>query len=924
MIMTVFRQLLVLSALLIFLCHESTAQSRELISGEYSAVPFDKFVADVESKTGFRFYYDSRSVDSLKVTLSVQSKNVRDVLNQVFAGTQLHFVIGDNKTIFVTQGREIMTVLPSDFFDTGAAPATQEVAVFDYTAYEKREKQKKLAEEKLYAIGAKTSNLQGNATLAGHIRDAASGEPVIGAALFIEKPLIGVATDQFGYFSITLPKGRHELQIKSIGMKTTQRQIMLYGDGQLEIELDEDVTPLKEVVVQSERDVRVSGLQMGMEKLDIKTMKNMPLALGETDIMKVVMTLPGVQTVGEGTVGLNVRGGATNQNLILFNDAIVYNPSHLFGFFSTFNPDVLKNVELYKSGITADYGGRLSSVLDVHSREGNLKKFEGSGGISPITGRLTVEGPLIKDKTSFLLGARSTYSDWILRQLDSEQLSNSTASFYDINLNISHKFSDKDQLYLSGYMSKDKFRLDGDTAYSYSDRNASLKWKHIFNNKLYGLVTAGFSKYSYSVESRENPVNAFVMDFSIQQMNAKADINYFLNAKHTVTGGLSTTYYTLAPGNLQPSGEESLVLPDVMQDEQGLESAVYLGDNYEISSKISLYAGIRYSFYQARGPKEVYRYADGFSREESTIQDTVQYGSGKSIASYHGAEPRFSIRYSISNNASVKFSYNRMRQYIQMLSNTTAITPTDIWKLTDSYVRPQVGDQLSIGFYKSTKKHSIDFSVEGYYKTTENTVDYKNGAVLLLNPHIETDLVNAKGKAYGAELMIKKSNGKLNGWISYTYSRSFLQAKNTYASETVNQGEYYPSSYDKPHAVNFIGNYKFSRRFNFSLNMTYSTGRPITLPLAKYDLGGSSRLYYSDRNQYRIPDYFRTDISINVEGNHKIKKLAHSSWTFAVYNLTGRKNAYSVFFKSENGQINGYKLSVFAQPIPTVTYNFKF
>ncbi len=922
--MSLVRQVVAICSVLIVLIQETHGQTRDLISGEFNGISFGKFVEEIESKTDYHFYFDPIKVDSLQVNLSVQGKNIRDVLNQLFAGTQLHFVADGTKNIFITEGREIMTDLPSDFFDTGAKSGNQEVAAFDYTAYEKREKQKRLVESKLYSIGIKSGNLQGNATVAGHIRDATNGEPVIGAALFLEKPLIGVATDQFGYYSITLPKGRHELQIKSIGMKTTQRQIMLYSDGQLEIELEEEVTPLKEVVIQSERDVRVTGLQMGMEKLDIKTMKNMPLALGETDIMKVVLTLPGVQSVGEGTVGLNVRGGATNQNLILFNDAIVYNPSHLFGFFSTFNPDVLKNVELYKSGITADYGGRLSAVLDVQSREGNLKKFSGSGGISPITGRLTVEGPIIKERTSFLLGARSTYSDWILGRLNSESLQNSEASFYDVNANISHKINDKNHLYLSGYMSKDKFRLDGDTAYSYSDRNASLKWKHIVNNKLYGLVTAGFSKYGYSVESDANPVNAFLMDFSIQQLNAKADINYFLSPKHTITGGLSTIYYMLEPGNLQPSGSESLMLPDVMQEEQGLESAVYIGDNFEVSPKLSLYAGLRYSFYQFMGPKDIYNYAEGSPREESTIQDTVSYGAGKSIASYNGAEPRFSIRYSISNNASIKFSYNRMRQYIQMLSNTTAITPTDIWKLTDTYVQPQVGDQISVGYYKSTRKHSIDISIEAYYKTTENTVDFKDGAVLLLNPHIETDLVNAKGKAYGAEFMIKKSSGKLNGWVSYTYSRSFLQARNAYPTETVNNGEYYPSSYDKPHAVNFIGNYKFSRRFNFSLNMTYSTGRPITLPLVKYDLGGSSRLYYSERNQFRIPDYFRTDISVNVEGNHKIKKLAHSSWTFAVYNLTGRKNAYSVYFKSENGQINGYKLSIFGQAIPTVTYNFKF
>ncbi len=902
----------------------SIAQQSNTISVSYNSSSFEQVVSDLEEKTGHRFYYDRSHTDSLEISLSTQHKDLGFVLEQMFSGTDMHYAIDNHKNIFITRGREIMSNLPLDFFGNNTQHKDDVTAAFDYSAYEKREKQKKLVESRLYNIGQKTTSLLGNATLAGNIKDATTGEAVIGAAVFIEKPLIGVATDQFGFYSITVPKGRYELKIKSIGMKSTQRQIMVYADGKLEIELEQEVTPLKEVVIQSDKDVRVMGLQMGMERLDIKTMKNMPLALGETDIMKVVLTLPGVQTVGEGTVGINVRGGASNQNLILFNDAVVYNPSHLFGFFSTFNPDVLKNVELYKSGITADYGGRLSAVLDVTSREGNLKKFSASGGLSPITGRITVEGPIIKERTSFLFGARSTYSNWIMRRLDDERLQDSRASFYDLNLNISHKINDKNNLYLSGYMSHDNFKLAADTSYRYSDKNGSIKWKHIFNNRLYSVLTGGFSRYDYSVESTANPVNAFILTFYIQQINGKLDFNYYLNAKNTITAGLSAVRYKISPGTFQPKGEESLIAADVLEHEQGQESAVYIGDNFEFSPKLSVYAGIRYSFYQNLGPRNVYIYPASGSKEASNIQDTVRYGAGKAIATYHGAEPRLSVRYALTEHASVKFSYNRMRQYVQMLSNTTAITPTDIWKLSDRYIRPQVGDQVSLGFYKTMRNSTIDISLEGYYKTMENLVDFKNGARLLLNHHIETDVVNAKGKAYGAEFMIKKSTGKLNGWMSYTYSRTFLQAKSENSSETVNQGKYYPSSYDKPHAVNLIGNYKFSRRFNLSINMTYSTGRPITLPLAQFELGGSSRLYYSDRNRYRIPDYFRTDVSINVEGNHKVKKLAHSSWTFAVYNLTGRQNAYSVFFRSENGEVNGYKLSIFAQPVPTVTYNFRF
>jgi hypothetical protein len=622
---------------------------------------------------------------------------------------------------------------------------------------------------------------------------------------------------------------------------------------------------------------------------------------------------------------LNVRGGASNQNLILFNDAVVYNPSHLFGFFSTFNPDVLKNVELYKSGITADYGGRLSSVLDIHSREGNSKKISGSGGISPITGRFTLEGPLFKDKTTFLIGGRSTYSNWILKQLDNEALSNSDASFYDINANLTHKINESNSVYASGYVSFDKFRLNGDSTYKYSDRNASLRWKHVINNKLYGILSGAYSNYSYSIANERNPVEAFSTDFSIKQLTGKADIHYFPSAKHTITAGLHVTRYGVMPGHTKPIGEESLRLEDKIEDEQGLESALYIGENYEVNSKLSLYGGVRYSMFNFLGEKNVFIYGDNGPREPVNVVDTVHYDKGKNIATYRGFEPRVSLRYTLSGNSSIKASYNRMRQYIQMLSNTTAATPTDIWKLADSYSRPQVGDQFSLGFYKNLKGSIYETSLEGYYKNIISTVDYKDGAQLLENAaHIETETVDAKGKAYGVELMLKKSSGKLNGWISYTYSRTFLQTTGVYGSEIVNKGNYYPSSFDKPHALNFISNYKFTRRYNFSLNVIYNTGRPITLPIGRYTLEGSNRVLYGDRNASRIPDYFRVDVSFNVEGNHRIKKLAHSSWTFAVYNLTGRANAYSVYFVTENDKIKGYKLSIFAQPIPTITYNFKF
>jgi len=898
-----------------------SAQRKELISGDFTSMRFGEMVKAIEQQSGYRFFYEKQWMDTLSVNIRIENKTIEAVLDLAFAATDLHFAVAPDKRVFITRGRQILPALPPGFF--GEQVQRQPLA-FDYSVYEKREKELALAEAKIHYIGRNTGNPAGTATIAGNVKDINTGEPLIGASVFIQDPLIGITTDQFGYYALTLPRGRHEMKIQSVGMKSTSRQIMLYASGRLDIEMDEDITPLKEVVVEAEEDTHVLGIQMGTEKLDIKTMKQIPLALGETDIMKVVLTLPGVQSVGEGTVGLNVRGGAANQNLILFNDAVVYNPSHLFGFFSTFNPDVLKNVELYKSGIQAEYGGRLSSVLDVHTREGNTKEFSGSGGISPITGRISLEGPIIKDKTSFIIGARSTYSDWLLGKVDSKELENSTASFYDITANISHKIDDNNNLYLSAYTSKDRFKLKNDTAYSYSDQNASIKWKHLFNNKLYGVLTGGFSNYNYSVESVENPVEAFLMDFDIRQLNVRADFSYFPNSKHTLNAGINAIRYNISPGNYTPVGPESEVKTDILENEKGLESAVYISENFEVSRKLSLYIGLRYSFYQFRGPKDVFQYAPDLPRHKSNITDTLHYSSGKSISTYHGAEPRISLRYMVSNKSSVKLSFNRMRQYIQMLSNTASINPTDIWKLSDPYIKPLVGDQISFGFYQYLKGNSIETSVETYFKNTESMTDYKNGAELLLNHHLETDVTDARGQAYGVEFMMKKVTGKLNGWVSYTYSRTFIQTKGKYNDEIVNRGTYYPGNYDKPHAVNFIGNYKFSRRFNLSLNFIYSTGRPITLPIAKYEVDGTTRIYYSDRNQYRIPDYIRTDISVNIEGNHKIKKLAHSSWTFAVYNLFGRANPYSVYFVSENGKIAGYKLSIFARPIPTITYNFKF
>ncbi|MET4107433.1 hypothetical protein ABIB60_002800 [Hymenobacter sp. UYP22] len=902
-------------------------QTDKVLDGTFTRVPFEQFARLVESQTSYRFYFNAAATDSLFITLKAQNLPVEAALEQALRPTAFRFAVDDEKRVFVTVGKPIEATLPGIFFQNtteGPAVARNYPTPSQQTTPVGRSRYVREAEYVVHDIGTGSSTGSGKATLAGHVRDLKSGQPIIGATVYTENPDVGTSTDQFGYYSLTVPVGRRDIKIRGIGVKNTKRQVILRGDGRLEIEVEEDITSLKEVVIEAEKDKNVAGMQMGLTKLDIKTIRQVPTAFGESDILRVILTLPGVKSVGEGNTGLNVRGGATDQNLILFNGTTIYNPSHLFGFFSAFNPDILQTVELYKSAIPAKYGGRLSSVLEITTREGNRKKFSGSGGIGPLTGRLTLEGPIVKDKSSFIISGRSSYSDWILRRLSNSSFRNSTASFYDVSAHVSQQFNEKNSVYATGYLSTDRFRLASDTTYQYINQNGSLKWQHSFNNKIYGVFTGAYSHYGYDITSEKNPVTASRLQYGIKQTNLQADFSYFPNTKHTIDFGVSSLLYRISPGSLKPNGEGSLIIPDVLAREQALESALYVSDRIDVSPRFSVAVGLRYSLFNALGPRDVYQYAAGLSKSENTITDTLRYGSGKVLATYHGPEYRLSARYALTDNSSVKLSYNRTRQYIHQLTNTASVSPADIWKLSDANVRPQVGDQYSVGFYRNFKSNTIETSVEAYYKSLRDFVDYKSGATLILNPHIETDIVNALGKAYGVEVLVKKTTGKVNGWLSYTYSRSLVRVNAATTSDMVNGGRYYPSNFDKPHDATLVGNYRFSRRISASLNLTYSTGRPITLPLAKYTIGNSTRVYYSDRNAYRIPDYYRADFALNMEGNHKVKKLAHSSWTVGVYNLTGRRNPYSVYFKSENGQIRGYQLSIFGQPIPTITYNFKF
>jgi hypothetical protein len=794
--------------------------------------------------------------------------------------------------------------------------------------------QKKLFEEnRLHEIGSTNAQpVNQQLSLAGYVKDAKSGEPVVGAVISADSLLTSVITDQFGYYAIKLLPGRHTITVSGGGVNETKRQVVLHEDGKLNIETSPQVGSLKAVVVIAEKNSRIKNPQMSVEKLAIKTIKQVPVVFGETDVLRVITTLPGVTTAGEAGAGFNVRGGSTDQNLILFNDATVYNPTHLFGFFSAFNPDIIKTVELYKSSIPEKFGGRLSSVLDITARDGNRKQISGNGGIGPLTSKLSIEGPLsfkkkkqgTDSKTSFLASGRTTYSNWLLRALPNERYNKSRASFQDFNLGITHHANSKNSFYITSYYSDDRFKLNNDTSYEYGNINANIKWKHIYHNKLYSVFTAGYDRYKYSVQSDEIPVNAFKLKFDINQVHLRTHFTFTPNNAHNLDFGMQSVYYKLHPGSFNPNSGQSLVAPDVLQTERALETALYLGDKYTITPDLVLDFGARYSIFNYLGPYNADEYSAGIPKDTSSITNTISYGKGKVIKSWQAPEFRLAARYTLSNTSSLKLAFNTTRQYIHMLSNTTIISPTDTWKLSDNNIRPQQGWQASAGYYQTLHLNVIETSVELYYKRMKNVLDYKSGARLIMNHHIAADVINATGKSYGAELMLRKVSGKLNGWLSYTYSRTLLQQDDSLAGEIINRGEYYPANFDKPHNVNFISNYRFTHRFSLSLNAVYTTGRPVTVPVAVFESGGSQRVFYSDRNQYRIPDYFRADVSFTIEGNHKIKQRAHNSWSFGVYNLTARKNPYSVYFKQENGSIKGYQLSIFGTIIPFITYNFRF
>lgn len=923
----------ILFALFILAFSQSVfSQEKQKLSLELNNADVPTALSKIETASGYKFYFDSAWLEgykTIRITKNYNQATLDEILTDVFNNTDLNFYVNQNSVI-LTNNSIIYSKLADNYFGETTTRKSDEI-VFEgdpvfYQQYDDNSTSGDTRGSSVSLIG-KESQKFGKSTfeLSGYIKNTKNGEPISNIIVKTPDSKATAMTDEKGYYSIQLPSGLNIVEVESFTHKKITRKIMMYNNGTLNLNVTENVTLLEEVNVRGKKREGIKGAIAGVTSISMKDLKSVPTVLGERDILKIATTIPGIKSAGEGSSGVNVRGGKEDQNLFLLDDATLYNPAHFFGLFSAINPYTIDKADIYKGSIPAEFGGRLSSVFDISTKSGNVTKLSGEGGLGPVTSNLMITTPIVKEKSSLLVGARATYSDWILKSLKEPSLKNSQANFYDIIAKYNHKINDNNNIEATFYYSRDAFSITSDSLYKYSNRLATLKWNHKFSEKHKGALILTNSEYKFNIDfDKVNNRKTFEYGYKIDETQLQLKFNYDYDKKHTLSYGFSSKLYGVNPGYLTPTGSNSLLSPVDLDKQKGLESAIYVADNYKISEKLSFNIGFRYSLFAALGASNQRIYADDLPKSDDTVTEIRTFGNNEVVKTYSGFEPRIAVKYAFTEDFSIKAGYDKTYQYMHLLSSNTTQSPTDVWKLSDLNVRPQDAQQFSLGAYKTFKDEMYEVSLEGYYKRMNNILDYKVGAEIMLNNNMETELLQGEGKAYGVELLLKKTTGKLNGWIGYTYSRTLIKLDSPFDQEKVNNGDYFAANFDKPHDFSAVLNYKFTKRYSLSMNFIYQTGRPVTYPVGTYQFGNAEYTLYSDRNAFRIPDYYRLDIGLNIEGNHKVKKLAHSFWNISVYNVLGRNNPYSVYFVTENGEIKGYKTSIFSIPVPTITYNFKF
>ncbi len=753
---------------------------------------------------------------------------------------------------------------------------------------------------------------QHNHTISGTIKDQKTGETLIGASiLLLENQGAGVLSNSYGFYSISAPENNYTLIASFSGYRDDTLKISLSKDIMLSIELSPAGTQLQEVIVTTRRNDNITRTLPGVQKLSIEEIKNVPVLFGEKDILKTIQLLPGIKSGGDGSAGFFVRGGASDQNLILLDEATVYNASHLLGFFSTFNSDAIKDVTIYKGDMPAQYGGRLSSLLDIKMNDGNNKDYKVSGGIGLIASRLNVEGPIVKNKGSFMISARRTYADVFLKLSKDSNINRSILYFYDINAKANYQFGEKDKVYLSAYFGKDNLGFSNQFGIKWGNTTATFRWNHIFNSKLFSNTSLIYSNYNYNIIINQTTNNLTVAS-NIKDLTLKEDLQYYASSKNRINIGFDLTHHTFIPGIFQTS-QTSSYNSIMLQDKYSLDGAVYVSDEWSMSGRLKFNTGLRLSSFNVIGPGNFYTYDNN-----GKVIDTATYSSGKIVKSFLNLQPRFAATYQLNSISSAKLSYSRNVQNLHLLSNSTGGSPTDLWIPSSNNVKPEIADQVSAGYYRNIKNNKYEFSAEIYYKFLQNQIDYKNGAVLVANETVESQLVYGKGRAYGLELYAKKKFGILTGWISYTLSRTERQI------DGVNNNSWYPATQDQTHNIAVVAVYKVSKKWTLASDFVYNTGNAVTWPSGKYNVNGNTVLYYTERNSYRMPAYHRLDLSATLQGK-KTDKF-DGSWTFSVYNVYGRENPYFIQFKDDPNnpqRTQAVQYSLFRW-VPSITYNFKF
>lgn len=764
-------------------------------------------------------------------------------------------------------------------------------------------------------------------TLSGNVKDLSDGEDLIGLTIFVkELPGTGTVSNVYGFYSLTLPKGEYTIQYSYVGYQTQEYKMSFNQNIKKNIELGVDANDLEVFEISAEKeDENIRSTEMSVTKIDMKEIESIPVLFGERDVMKTIQLMPGVATGGEGSAGFFVRGGSADQNLILLDEAPVYNASHLLGFFSVFNSDAIKDLTLYKGGMPAQFGGRLSSVMDIKMKDGNSKKMAVSGGIGLISSKLTIEGPIVKNKGSFMISGRRTYLDVFTKLSSNETTKNSSLYFYDLNLKANYRFGEKDRVFLSGYFGKDVLGLKDRFGFSWGNSTATLRWNHLFSDKLFSNTSFIYSNYNYKISIEEAN---FEIASKIQDLTIKEDMDFYLNDKNKIKFGGSIVHHTFAPGEVSNTSENSILNELVIENRYSFESGLYASNEQKITSLFSVTYGLRFSNFTQVGPGDIYTF-----EEDGSISDTTTYSDWQTVSSYNGLEPRVSAKYQLNEFSSLKASYARSKQYLHLLSNSSSGSPTDAWMPSSNNIKPEVSDQVALGYFRNIKNNTYEFSTEAYYKVLDNAIDYKNGAEVTLNPTVEGELLYGEGRAYGLEFFLKKKKGKFTGWISYTLAKS----ENRF--DALNSGKWYSAKQDRTHDLSVVGMLTLSERVKFSSTFVYYTGNAVTFPTGKYQIDNQTINLYSDRNGSRMPNYHRMDIGLTWEGKkykevknfetgeiEKVKKKMESSWNFSIYNLYARENAYSISFQENSDdptKTEIMQLSLFKM-IPSISYNFKF